>query len=302
MLNLSRLQLLHELSVLGTISAVARATNLTRSAVSQQLSQLEREVGTVLFERSSKGVRWTAAGERLIERVRVLLQAVDEIETELACSMQDVAGELRVASFGSAAATIIPHAMSQLLREYPALKVVFVEMEPLEGLKAVATKQVDVAIVDDLTNPDPYSSQLDFQALYVDAFRVVLSVDHALASRSPNALELKNLAHERWALNHAAVTYQSFIANACHAEGYSPQIVASSRNIGAILEFVRSGDCITVLPGLATQHIRNDPDFRCLSLSPALIRHLSAATAKGGLARPVIKAAIRAFEKACQLY
>ena len=59
-----RLHLLTELSVLGTIAKVAEAVNLTRPAVSQQLAILEQETGTVLFERSGRGVRLTIAGDR----------------------------------------------------------------------------------------------------------------------------------------------------------------------------------------------------------------------------------------------
>lgn len=66
MINLWRLRLLQELSVLGTMTAVAEAMMLTRPAVSQHLARLETEVGVVLVERDGRGVRLTEAGLRLV--------------------------------------------------------------------------------------------------------------------------------------------------------------------------------------------------------------------------------------------
>lgn len=302
MLNLSRLQLLHELSVLGTISAVARSLNLTRPAVSQQLSLLEKEVGLVLFERSGRGVRWTSAGERLLTGIGGILQAVNEVEADLARTAQTVTGELRIAAFGSAAATIIPQAITQLAKHHPSLEIFFNEMEPGDGLKATAAKQVDIAIVDDLTGTENFALQLDFEPLYIDPFKAVVSTDHRLATASRRSVELWELAQEKWALNQSAVGYQTFIVNACHAEGYSPNIMASCRNIAATLEFVRTGGFVTVLPGLATHNVKLDPDFRCIELRPLTQRRLFSAIAKGSKARPAIGSALEAFRQACTLF
>ncbi|CUX07041.1 LysR family transcriptional regulator [Agrobacterium fabacearum S56] len=302
MLNLSRLQLLHELSVLGTISAVARSLNLTRPAVSQQLSLLEKEVGLVLFERSGRGVRWTSAGERLLSGVSNILHVVNEVETDLAKTAKTVTGELKIAAFGSAAATIIPQAITRLAKEHPSLDIFFNEMEPGDGLKATAAKQVDIAIVDDLTATENYALQLDFEPLYIDPFKAVVSTDHRLANTGRRSIELWELAQEKWALNQSAFGYQTFIVNACHAEGYTPQIMSSCRNIAATLEFVRTGDYVTVLPGLATHNVLTDPDFHCLDLRPITQRRLFSALAKGNRARPAIHATLIAFEQACALY
>ncbi len=302
MLNLSRLQLLHELSVLGTISAVARSLNLTRPAVSQQLSLLEKEVGLVLFERSGRGVRWTSAGERLLTGVSSILHVVNEVETDLAKTAKTVTGELKIAAFGSAAATIIPQAITRLAKEHPSLDIFFNEMEPGDGLKATAAKQVDIAIVDDLTATENYALQLDFEPLYIDPFKAVVSTDHRLANTGRRSIELWELAQEKWALNQSAFGYQTFIVNACHAEGYTPQIMSSCRNIAATLEFVRTGDYVTVLPGLATHNILTDPDFHCLDIRPITQRRLFSALAKGNRARPAIHATLIAFEQACSLY
>src|ERR1700752_2605366 len=94
MLNLWRLHMLCELSVLGTISAVAETLKLTRPAVSQQLSELERETGIVLFERSGRGVELTAAGRHLVARAYALFELGEDIEGEIAQSTNVLSGEI----------------------------------------------------------------------------------------------------------------------------------------------------------------------------------------------------------------
>lgn len=138
MLNLGRLHLLSELSVLGTITAVAEAVHLTRPAVSQQLAQLEQEADTVLFERVGKRIELTPAGKRLVERTHELFRVVNDIESELAQGKAEVVGEIRLATFGSAGVGIIPDVLRQLAENYPQLTLSIVELEPADAIKAAA--------------------------------------------------------------------------------------------------------------------------------------------------------------------
>lgn len=297
MLNLTRLRMLQELSVLGTISAVADAMSLTRPAVSQQLALLERETGLILFERSVRGVALTGAGQRLVARAETLFALVNDIEAELALSAEAVSGEIRIAAFGSVGSTIVPDAIAILLKAHPGLEIVFTEMEPSEGLKAAAAKKVDIAVVDDLTPVAPFTASLDFRPLCVDKFAVVLSTDHRLAGRDRRGIALRDLEDEHWALNDLAVTYQNFVASECYAAGFNPKIRCSCRNIAGTLEFVRSGHFISVLPYLALRHIVDDPDFRIFALKPGLSRQIFLSLPKGISRRPAVAVALDALER-----
>ncbi len=298
MLNLSRLQLLHELSVLGTITAVARAMNLTRPAVSQQLALLEQETGAVLFERSVRGAQLTRDGKRIAGQVASLLELVNTIEADLASANKKVSGEIRIAAFGSVATTIVPDALMRLAKRHPALEFQFSEMEPAEGLKAAAAKQVDLAIVDDLTDARVFSSSLEFQPLCTDSFHAVISTDHRLAGSTKKSLELGQLAQEAWAMNQAATSYQSFLVNECVAAGFKPRVACSCRNIAATLEFVRTGHFLTVLPALAARPVVGDPDFKIIPISPLLHRKIFVAMPRGSARRPTVAATLVALEKA----
>lgn len=294
MLNLSRLHLLRELALLGTIARVAEAIGLTRSAVSQQLALLEQETETVLFERSGRGVRLTLAGESLVARAGKVLDLVNEIESDLASARGAVAGEVRISAFGSVATTFIPAVFKALMVKHPQLDLRFEELEPSESLKAAASKQVDLALVDDSISAEALSSMLYFRPVYEDHFAVVMASSHRLARQ--RAISIDELTQENWAINRNAPTYKALIVNACLEAGYAPRVVASCRNMAATLEMVRTGYVITMLPALALRQARADPDFSVVPLTPMVVRRIFVAMAQGTFRRPAIAAVLKALD------
>ena len=108
-LDVRRLRILREVAVRGTITAAAESLGFTPSAISQQLTALERESGTVLLERVGRRVRLTNAGQVLVGRTEPVLAALEEARAALEKSRDAIAGELRVAASGSVArALVIP--------------------------------------------------------------------------------------------------------------------------------------------------------------------------------------------------
>lgn len=295
MLDLRRLYLLRELALLGTISRVAETVNQTRPAVSQQLSLLEKEVGAVLFERSGRGVKLTVEGENLVARTAELFALVNDIESDLAAARGSVSGEVRLSAFGSVATTLVPGAFRLLLARYPDLNLTFDELEPAEGLTAVAAKQVDLAFVDDSVRAEALAESLYFRPVIQDQYATVLSVGHRLSTH--REIELADLAYEHWAINRAANTYKSFLLKECAAAGFSPRIVASCRNIGATLELVRTGYVITVLPMLALVSVRDDPALRVVPLKPGFNRQIFVAMSAGVFKRPAFAAVLQAISE-----
>ncbi|NBB04693.1 MULTISPECIES: LysR family transcriptional regulator [Pseudomonas] len=295
MLNLGRLKLLSELSVLGTVSAVAEAVHLTRPAVSQQLGLLERELDVALVERSGRNVELTPAGRRLVARSSELFRLVNDIEAEIAQGRQEISGVIRLASFGSAGVGLVPKCVQFIEQNHPQLAVSLIELEPAEGLKAAAANQVDVAIVDDMVDAEPFAEKLDFLPLCPDYFTVVMSSRHRLADRKN--LQLSDLSDERWALNLAAISYHSFLMRAFHAAGFEPTVMSNCRNSAATLELVRASSVITVLPQLSLKQIMNDPDFTLVPIRPVLLRRIFTVVPKGASRRPSVAAVVDALQE-----
>lgn len=293
MLNLWRLQLLKELAVLGTMSAVAEALNLTRPAVSQQLAQLEREVGVVLLERSGRSVRLTATARGLVERSNDLFALVESIEADLAAAKQSVSGDVRISAFSSFLATVMPHVVGALHEQYPKLRLILNELEPAEALRAVAAKQTDVAVVDDLERTGPIAESVEFHPLMTDHFYAVLPPQHRLAGQA--TIQLADLARDRWAVNTSAHTYHAFVVNACLAAGFRPTVTSDSRNTSATLALVRTGWAVSLLPGLALHYAPDDVHIR--PLRHPLSRQIFAAHSRGSARRPAVAATLTYLER-----
>src|SRR5436305_57217 len=121
MLDVRRLRTLREVAVQGSISAAARSLRFTPSAVSQQLARLEREAGVPLLERGPSSVRLTEAGRVLVEHTETILARLHAAETEMRAAAGRDGGELRVAAFPTAAATIVPPALTAFAAREPSV-------------------------------------------------------------------------------------------------------------------------------------------------------------------------------------
>jgi len=147
MLDVRKMHLLRELARLGTIAAVAEAQFCTPSAVSQQLSALEREAGVPLIRRSGRSVELTAAGADLADRTGSVLALLEQAEAALAASRTELAGELRIGAFQTAVRTLLPAALVALGTEHPRLELRVTELDPAQAPDALRGGLLDIALV-----------------------------------------------------------------------------------------------------------------------------------------------------------
>lgn len=290
MLDLRRLSLLRELSVLGTIGKVAEASQLTRAAISQQLTVLEQEMGVTLFERSGRGVKLTRAGNRLVSRTAELFELVESIEAEKESFHADLSGEIRISAFGSAAGFLLPPIIERIDKQHPRLSIFVYERESADCLKAVASKQGDLAIFDSRLDVGPLMHLVDSELLCSDRFVAVLPLGHRLSDRK--RIFLSDLMNEKWALNVASEPYHSLLMQACSTAGFAPDIRVSCRNILATLNYVSKNKYVTIQPSFNLQGINLSSDFVAVPLSPDMIRNVAVAFSRGSTVRPPIAAVL----------
>ncbi|GAA2813849.1 hypothetical protein GCM10020219_102670 [Nonomuraea dietziae] len=147
MLDPRKLKLLRELSRRGTIAAVAEALTFTASAVSQQLSALEREAGLPLLERTGRTVVLTPAGRLLVEHAEAVLASLERAEAALAATRTGPSGPLRIGAFPTAARALLPEALTILGEEHPGLEPMVAEIDPADVSAALRAGTLDVALV-----------------------------------------------------------------------------------------------------------------------------------------------------------
>src|ERR687894_671746 len=123
MLDVRRMKVLREVAARGSFSAAAEALSFTQSAVSQQIAALEREAGAVLVQRSARGVRLTEAGEALVRHTEAVLGRLAEAGAELEAIAGLRGGRLRMSSFESAAATLMPLAIAAFRERHPGVEL-----------------------------------------------------------------------------------------------------------------------------------------------------------------------------------
>src|ERR687885_152497 len=146
MLDVRRMRVLREVAIRGSFSAAAEALSFTQSAVSQQIAALEREAGTVLVQRSARGVRLTEAGEALVRHTDAILARLAEAESELEAIAGLKGGRLRMASFESAGATLMPLAIAAFREQHPAVELSMTLVEPDDSLPQLRAGDLDVAL------------------------------------------------------------------------------------------------------------------------------------------------------------
>lgn len=286
-MDITRLRTLRELSTRQTMAAAAEALFLTLSAVSQQISLLEEEVGVELVEKQGRGVRLTPAGERLVAYADRLFTVIDQARSEMAAIQTEISGTLRVAVFPTVGSSLLPAAVQMARTRYPYLRVVLDEMEPAEGLAALRSRRCDLAFVDDLTIV-MRAGQRDIEKipLFDDALYVLLPPTHPLAARS--FLTINDLQDEEWALDSAWSGFADFVLDLCRRAGYEPRVNAHCRGFEILAAMVSEGCSIAVVAGLRLRYPM--PDIAAVKLRPEIKRRISAAYRSGEREHPAIRA------------
>jgi DNA-binding transcriptional LysR family regulator len=291
-MDIGRLRALRELSIRKTMAAVAEALHVSPSAVSQQISLLEQEVGIDLVERRGRGVNLTIAGRMLVERANRIFTELESARADMAELKDVVAGELRVAAFPSVAAAFIPKTIRAMSGTYPQLTVQFDEMEPEEGLNALRSWQTDVALIDDLNIPpgllDP---GIETIPLIEDVFNVMMSPNHRLAHMEE--ITLGDLSGEHWVIDTASSTYTRVLTDACQNAGFTPIIIARCKGFEVTLSLIREGCAIAIFPELRARF--DLQDARVCRLVPEIRRRISVAFRKGEKKSPALQAFIQSI-------
>lgn len=296
-MDLARLKTLRELANRETMAAVAKALHMTPSGVSQQIAQLEDEAGVALTERQGRRVKLTHAGNVLVAHVERMLSVLDEARSDLADIRNEIAGTLRIAAFATAAAALLPQVMHALRKSFPRLQVIVVEMEPAQGLTALGSRDVDIAIVDDLSlKLASLEKSVSQVFLLEDELRVAMTRGHRLAKKE--AIDLIDLKHEEWALDSAHSFYGEFIIDLCERAGYFPRINAECQGSEIIAAMVSSGCSISVIPALRVSQM--PANVLTVSLRPRAKRRILAAFRRGDKRHPAIKVFLAELEHAAR--
>ena len=294
-LDVGRLRLLREVDLRGSIAAAAREVGLTPSAVSQQLSILEREAGTPLLDRSPRGVLLTGAGRALVARTRTILQLLEEARADLDRLAGELSGHVRIGTVASAAAALVSTAAIRLAAEHAALKLTVTVTEPARSIDQLLNGDFDIAIVDVYDGvPIPVPDYLLATDLCTEPL-VVVSAVGALPGRGE--LTLSELSGAGWVMPPQDAACGQAVRFACRAEGFEPEVRWETDDMLLLVRAVAAGHGIAVLPRLAVADNVAEIEIRPLA-EPSMSRRLLALTRSSSQDRPIIRAALDELVKA----
>ncbi|WNM31162.1 LysR family transcriptional regulator [Streptomyces sp. Li-HN-5-11] len=225
MFDLHRLRLLRELKHRGTLAAVAAALSYAPSSVSQQLSQLEAEVGVPLLEPVGRRVRLTAQAEILVAHTEAVLQRLERAEADIAASLTDLTGILRIASFQTAALALVPAALSLLRELHPRLRVHVTQMEPEKALPALQARDFDLVLAEEYPgNPNPRPPELQEEDLLDDPLHLALPEPAGASDADGPTAALRSLAGHPWVMEPEGTAARHWATTLCRNAGFEPDV------------------------------------------------------------------------------
>ena len=254
MLDARRLRLLSEFAERGSIAATAAALGYTPSAVSQQLTALEREAGAALLDRTARSAELTDAGWRLVGHARRILAMIESAEADLSAREQEPQGRVVVTAFPTAAAAFAP-ALAHSLRVHPGLTLLLRQTQRAEGLRPVRSGEADIALVDDwsgrLPGQQPQNQQglLAFHRLLRDPLVLVVPRAHPVAGRS--RIQMRALREEAWMVTPEGEPSRQAVDRLFANAGGAPPVSWEFEGLGTILSLVARGIGIAAVPRLA---------------------------------------------------
>ncbi len=223
----------------GSVSAAARARNLTQPSISRQIQELERQLGVHLIERTSQGARLTPAGESLCEGARDVLAALSMLPERVRSRQGEVAGRVRLGAIDSIGIYVLPNLLAKFVQANPRVDVQVVCQSSPQLMSMLLDDELDVAI--GTTEHGKLVCERLYQNPLVVAFPPTTSADDV-----PDTLP--ELAKRRIVTFGPGLTIRQLLDQAFIKQGLNFQPVMGLANVEVIKAMVRSGLGLGIIP------------------------------------------------------
>jgi len=225
-------------------SRAARQMHVSQPALSEQIRKLEDELGTPLFERTSRGALLTDAGEAFLPHARSVLAGADVAIESVRMVSEGVAGTLTLGFIDSAALGIMPPLIRHFTARYPGVKLRLRELGTKRQLEALETGEIDVGIV----SGPVWNPALAGQRIATESLLAALPPEHPLAgSETVRLADLRDDGFITYPADRGAALYEETL-RLCHAAGFAPVIVQEASEIYTICGMVAAGLGVALVP------------------------------------------------------
>ena len=247
MLDTEKLIVLRAVARHGSIAAAARELGYTRSAVSQQMTALERSAGVSLLIRGGNTVTVTPLGERLLEHTERILVELRAAEATLRKS-DGVTGRIRIGIPFREGPAIMSTALTSIRKRYPELEITLRSVTDLHGAEEVTRGHLDMVMVSAYGASPPLPEPgLRQWILSRDPLRVCTPAKHELATLESCTIE--QLRDEPLILCQDN-PLGTLALGLCTAAGFRPHVAATVQDVATALGLVGVGWGVTIAPEL----------------------------------------------------
>lgn len=229
-------------------SRAAQRLGIAQPPLSQQIKRLETLLGHPLFERTTRGVKLTLAGQLLAERARTTLEKVQDDLSQVRRLGRGEEGTLTVGFSGSVMFTQLPAAINAYRRQYPKVELRLREMVTATQLAALLNGSIELAFLRD-GDPTP---GIEMRTVLSERYIAVLPVHHRLARKK--TLDLASLKTEPFiffARRRGPLAFDRTMA-CCERSGFQPAIVQEAPQWPTVIRLVAAGIGVSLLPASQT--------------------------------------------------
>ncbi|MFJ3296173.1 LysR family transcriptional regulator [Streptomyces bacillaris] len=298
--DVKKLRILRTLRDHGTVTATAEALLMTPSAVSQQLTNLARQLGVELLEPQGRRVRLTDAAHLVLRHAEAVFAQLERADAELTGYLRGEAGEVRVGAFSTAVPALVVPAV-RLLRaeERPGPDVRVREAEAAQAYELLTAGEVDLALSLAAHAPTARDPRFSLFPLLADPLDVALPAAHPLADAP--ALRLADLAADRWIFGGSG-PWSEITTAACEAAGFVPEQAHSAAGWTAILALVEAGMGVALVPRMASRGQRPEGVVTRVLEADQPRRHVVAAVRHGAESGPAVARVLRALTRIAESF
>lgn len=262
-MEMRQLQYIIAIEETGSFTQAARRCHVAQPALSQQVGKLERELGVRLFDRNSRRVQVTAAGQPFIKAARESLAALDLARSEVMGPAEPVAGRIRLGTIPGGAFLKLSRLLGKFHRRYPGI-VISLRQDVSERLLGdVEQGLVDLAVI--ATAPGDALDRVSNQDIGPEMLKALVPAGHRLAQSGTATLD--DLAAETFAAFVGCPTVKRQVDEAFNAAGLRRRIAFEFDSASELSEIVALGLANTLLPASMAEQTASAPDSGCRVLS-----------------------------------
>jgi LysR family transcriptional regulator, regulator for metE and metH len=287
-LDSRHLRLIAEVARAESVTRAADRLNVTQSAVSHQLREIEGQLRTPIFIRSGRRMLPTPAGRLIVDAANDVLASIERLEAQIEQLARHEAGELRVCTHCYTGYAWLPSLVGALHRRYPNFVLQVVPEYTLDPLAALLDAKLDVALMNDESD----DRRLRHRELFDDEHVAVVPAGHRWASLPFVAPE--DIAREPLYLFSRSIENSFLVRKVLKPAGLAPANATYLQLSEGILEMVKAGMGATVLPKWSITQALDSGDIKAIRITRSgVFRKWYAVTLADAAPTPVMDEFIR---------